>query len=186
MCSSWLAEAYQQVPARLSISFSWSRLTASSSPSNISSASEFWFTIAWLLNAFLDFTTSSSVPICKQNSSLVTVNVFAPSGHLIEHFLFYMLCLLFLYKYRAFQNTSLSCLSGFLWEKLKEVYPLLYRWRSKREQAFGPPWPYNPSSYFLYNALSLILPTALSNCWDQVSLTCQGWPWLVILLSSSE
>lgn len=56
------------LPARLSISFSCSRLTASSSPSSISSASGFWATTDWLRKVFLDLTpsssSSSSVPVC--------------------------------------------------------------------------------------------------------------------------
>ena len=41
---------------------------------------------------------------------------------------------------------------------------LTLRMKKQGEQALGSPWPYNPSFYFLYNALSLILPTALSTC----------------------
>lgn len=55
------------LPARLSISFSCSRLTASSSPSNMSSASGFWVTTDWLRKFLLDFrASSSSVPVFKR------------------------------------------------------------------------------------------------------------------------
>lgn len=47
------------LPPRLSISFSCSRLTASSSPSSISSVSEFWVVTVGLRNTVLDLTTSS-------------------------------------------------------------------------------------------------------------------------------
>lgn len=47
------------LPPRLSISFSCSRLTASSSPSSISSVSEFWVVTVGLRYTVLDLTTSS-------------------------------------------------------------------------------------------------------------------------------
>lgn len=47
------------LPPRLSISFSCSRLTASSSPSSISSVSEFWVVTVGLRYTVLDLTISS-------------------------------------------------------------------------------------------------------------------------------